>query len=85
MAASMSARGFEPQSTDARDLAREIQALRVELIELAFAFDRQGRADAADLAVNVAHRIGVLLITHSGRVGDRGAILPPTVHSPLAR
>lgn len=41
-------------------LREKLDALRVELSDLAFDLDRRGRHDAADLAVSVAARLGEL-------------------------
>lgn len=35
-----------------------LDALRVELVDLAYALERRGRLDAADLALAVAGRVG---------------------------
>jgi len=40
------------------DMLGRLDALRVELADLAYTLDRRGRLDAADLAVAVAARIG---------------------------
>jgi len=40
------------------DTLDRLDALRVELADLAYTLDRRGRLDAADLAVAVAARIG---------------------------
>ena len=37
---------------------RKLSDLRTELIDLAFALERQGRVDAADVAVSISTRIG---------------------------
>ncbi|HRG56556.1 MAG TPA: hypothetical protein PLG56_10980, partial [Lacunisphaera sp.] len=36
-------------------------ALRVELVEQAFALERQGRLDAADVAITVSNQLGELI------------------------
>lgn len=84
MAGSSSAPVFEP-APRGREPTEGLQALRSELLELAFALDRKGRADAADLAISVAHRINELLATAEAR--DAGLELGPAsaAHSPFAR
>ncbi len=42
-------------------LTVSVVALRLELLELAFTLDRQGRADAADLARAVSARLAELV------------------------
>jgi hypothetical protein len=39
---------------------RKLSELRIELIDLAFVLERQGRVDAADVAVTVSVRLGEL-------------------------
>jgi glyoxylate carboligase len=46
---------MSPVSTAA--ISDRLAALRAELIEQAFALERQGRIDAADVALAVSHRI----------------------------
>jgi hypothetical protein len=52
-----------PESVDmspesSRPWPRKLAALRVELLEQAFALERQGRLDAADVAVAASARVG---------------------------
>lgn len=42
-------------------LANQLAALRAELVEQAYALERQGRLDAADVAVALSHRLGELV------------------------
>lgn len=44
--------------SDAAVLLVRLDALRVELVDLAYALERRGRLDAADLALAVAGRVG---------------------------
>ena len=39
----------------------QLAALRVELVEQAFALERQGRLDAADVAITVSNQLGELI------------------------
>lgn len=48
-----------------------LDELRTELVDLAFALERQGRLDAADLAIAIA-----------GRLGEVGAALDSTAAPP---
>lgn len=41
----------------ATELFAGISALRTELVDLAFTLDRCGRADAADVALDLSHRL----------------------------
>ncbi len=44
--------------SDAAVLLDRLDALRVELVDLAYVLERRGRRDAADLALAVAGRVG---------------------------
>lgn len=46
--------------SEADELRAQLRALQIELIEAAASFDRRRRADAADLALATAHRVGEL-------------------------
>ena len=39
----------------------QLAAVRVELVEQAFALERQGRLDAADVAITVSNQLGELI------------------------
>ncbi len=50
----------------------KLERLRTELVDLAFALERRGRLDAADLAISTSARIGELcdeFATNEGVVG----------------
>jgi hypothetical protein len=38
----------------------QLAALRAELVEQAYALERQGRLDAADVAISLSHRLAEL-------------------------
>jgi hypothetical protein len=44
----------------ATDLRQKLDRLRTELVELAYTLDTRGRAEAADVAMTTAARIGEL-------------------------
>ncbi len=47
-------------SPEARTLLGKLNGLRAELTELAYALDRGGRLDAADVAMTLSGRVGEL-------------------------
>lgn len=52
-----------PSASKAADLHDQLAALRTELVEQAYALERQGRLDAADVALALSHRVGELVET----------------------
>jgi hypothetical protein len=52
----------------------QLEQLRTELIDRAYLLDRCGRADAADLANELAGRIGELIAGAAGAAGDTADI-----------
>ena len=49
-----------PGESDPRAVLRKLHGLQTELAELAFALDRRGRAEAADVAIALSGRLGEL-------------------------
>jgi HPt (histidine-containing phosphotransfer) domain-containing protein len=47
-------------SVSSERLPDQLAALRTELVEQAFTLERQGRLDAADVAISLAHRLDEL-------------------------
>ena len=47
-------------TASSRLLAEQLDALRTELVDLAFQLEQRGRLDAADVAISVAGRVGSL-------------------------
>jgi hypothetical protein len=52
-------------------VADRLAALRTELVEQAYALERQGRLDAADVALAASHRLGEVC----AELGDESARL----------
>lgn len=48
-------------ASKATSLHDQLDALRAELVEQAFALERQGRLDAADVAITVSNQLGELI------------------------
>lgn len=71
----MPARADEFSSDAYEGLRAGVLALRAELADLAFALERRGRADAADLAAAVAARLGELCAGE--RTGESAALATP--------
>jgi hypothetical protein len=49
---------MDASSTDR--VSDQLAALRAELVEQAYALERQGRLDAADVAISLSHRLAEL-------------------------
>jgi hypothetical protein len=47
-------------AADTLTIQAKLDAFRTELVDLAFTLDRQGRPDAADVAMTTAARVGEL-------------------------
>ena len=48
----------------------QLAALRAELVEQAWVLERQGRLDAADVAIALSHRLGELCDAERPVAGD---------------
>jgi hypothetical protein len=51
-------------------MSRQLEELRTDLFDLAYTLEREGRADAADVAVSVAGRVREILA--DGSAANRG-------------
>ena len=58
-----------PISPGTAVLLGKLAALRTELVEQAFHLERQGRLDAADVAIATSVRLGELDEEHAGAAG----------------
>jgi hypothetical protein len=56
----------------AAEILGHLDALRVELVDLAYALERRGRRDAADVALAVAGRVGEIHAENNLCVPGRG-------------
>ena len=52
-------------------LLEKLDGLRAELVDLAYALERTGRVEAADVAIQVSARVGELCAEASAEPSDR--------------